>query len=191
MITPPLKKAAAVWGTFHELKSLADFKKCITQGFGENPQNYGGIPHNGIDVLCPEGTEIITSHDGEAAYYEERGADGGFIGYGKYVSIRDRENKFKTEYCHLSQVIKTGQVKAGEVIGLSGNTGNSSAPHLHWTLKNPLAVDPIPFLVWFENMELIKLKDNKDIWLVREGKRSLVYNVSAFQLIGGNIDQVR
>lgn len=42
-----------------------------------------------------------------------------------------------------------------------------------------------------KDMELIKLDNSKDIWLVRDGKRSLVYNVSAFQLIGGNIDNVK
>ena len=156
MIIPPLKKATAVWGIFHELTSLADLKKCITQKFGERPEYYGAGGHNGIDILCPENTEIIASHDGEAAGYEERDEFGIFVGYGKYVSIRDRDNNFKTEYCHLSKVIKTGQVKAGEVIGLSGNTGNSSGPHLHFTLKNPTAIDPIPHLVWFEDMKLTK-----------------------------------
>lgn len=158
MITSPLKKAQHVWGQFHELVDLRDFLKCITQGFGERPEYYGGIGHNGIDVLCPEGTEIIASHDGEAAYYEEKDSNGNFIGYGKYVSVRDRENNFKTEYCHLSQVIKTGQVKAGEVIGLSGNTGNSTGAHLHFTLKTPEAVDPIPHLVWFGMSEQVVIK---------------------------------
>ena len=151
---PPLKKATEVWGIFHELKDLRDFFKCITQRFGERPEYYGGIGHNGLDFVCEEGTPIIASHDGEASYYEERDVDNNFIGYGKYVSIRDRENGFKTEYCHLSKVVKTGQVKAGEVIGLAGNTGNSSGPHLHFTLKNPKAIDPLPFFVWFENMKL-------------------------------------
>lgn len=156
MIYPPLKKATRLWGQFHELVSLTDLKRSITQGFGERPEYYGPGGHNGVDVLCPEGTEIIASHDGEAAAYEEKDENGNFIGYGKYVSIRDRENKFKTEYCHLSKFIKTGQVKAGEVIGLAGSTGNSTAPHLHFTLKNPTAIDPIPHLVWFENMKLTK-----------------------------------
>lgn len=128
----------------------------MTQGFGERPEYYGSGGHNGLDWPCAEGTEILATHDGEAAYYEEKDSSGNFIGYGKYISIRDRENGFKTEYCHLSKVIKTGQVKAGEVIGLSGNTGNSSGPHLHFTLKNPYAIDPIPHLVWFENMKLTK-----------------------------------
>ena len=158
MIYPPLKKAQHVWGQFHELVDLRDFLKCITQPFGVNAEYYGGVPHNGIDVLCPEGTEIIASHDGEAAYYEEKDSNGNFIGYGKYVSVRDRVNNFKTEYCHLSKVIKTGQVKAGEVIGLAGSTGNSTNPHLHWTLKNPEAIDPIPHLVWFEIMKLTKIQ---------------------------------
>ena len=146
-LTPPLKQTSI--GTPRSVSSLISM---ITQGFGERPEYYGGIGHNGVDWPCVEGTPILASHDGEAAYYEEKNPQGEFIGYGKYVSIRDRENGFKTEYCHLSKVVKTGQVKAGEVIGLSGNTGNSTGPHLHFTLKNPTATDPIPHLVWFGAM---------------------------------------
>ena len=153
MIYPPLKQTSV--GTPRNIVSLISL---ISQGFGERPEYYGGIGHTGLDWPCSEGTEILASHDGEAFYYEEKNPQGGFIGYGKYVSIRDRENGFKTEYCHLSKVVKTGQVKAGEVIGLSGNTGNSTAPHLHFTLKNPKAIDPIPNLVWFDSMKLKRIQ---------------------------------
>lgn len=186
-IYPPLRKASHVWGWFHELTSLGDFKKCMTQGFGERPEFYGGIGHNGIDILCPEGTEIIASHDGDASYYEEKDGNGNFIGYGKYVSVRDRINGFKTEYAHLSKMVKTGQVKAGEVIGLSGNTGNSTGPHLHYTLKNPTATDPIPYFVWFDSMRFVKVgQTGTEVWLIVGDKRSHVYNALAFQLINGN-----
>ena len=144
---PPLKQTSI--GTPRSLSSLISM---LTQKFGERPEYYGGIGHNGVDWPCAEGTPILASHDGEAAYYEQKNPQGEFIGYGKYVSIRDRDNGFKTEYCHLSRVVKTGQVKAGEVIGLSGNTGNSTGPHLHFTLKNPTAIDPLPFFVWFGAM---------------------------------------
>ena len=153
ILYPPLKQTSI--GTPRSLSSLFSM---LTQRFGERPEYYGGIGHNGVDWSCAEGTEILASHDGEATYYEEKNPQGEFIGYGKYVSIRDRDNGFKTEYCHLSRVVKTGQVKAGEVIGLSGNTGNSTGPHLHFTLKNPTAIDPLPFFVWFGGMnkELVK-----------------------------------
>jgi len=148
ILTPPLKQTSI--GTPRDLSSLLSM---ISQGFGERPEVYGIGGHNGIDFPCAEGTPIIASHDGEAFYYEEKDVDNNFKGYGKYVSIRNRDGGFKTEYCHLSQLVKTGQVKAGEVIGLAGTTGNSTGNHLHFTLKNPTAIDPIPFLVWFNSMD--------------------------------------
>lgn len=147
ILTPPLKQTSV--GTPRSVDSLISM---LSQRFGERPEYYGPGGHNGLDWPCSEGTPILASHDGEAAYYEEKDINNNFIGYGKYVSIRDRQNSFKTEYCHLSKVVKTGQVKAGEVIGLSGNTGNSSGPHLHFTLKNPTAIDPLPYFVWFNAM---------------------------------------
>ncbi|MBI2110676.1 M23 family metallopeptidase [Candidatus Woesearchaeota archaeon] len=151
-ITPPLRQGIKVrkwFGTNTELKSLSDLLLTISQGFGERPEYYGVGGHNGLDFVCEADTPIFSVHNGEASAYEEKDVNGDFVGYGKYITIRDRDNKFKTEYCHLNKVLKTGQVKAGEVIGLSGNTGNSSGPHLHFTLKNPQAIDPLPHLVWF------------------------------------------
>ena len=145
---PPLKQTSI--GT---PRSVASLISMLSQGFGERPEYYGPGGHNGVDWPCAEGTLILATHDGE------KNPQGEFIGYGKYVSIRDRDNGFKTEYCHLSKVVKTGQVKAGEVIGLSGNTGNSSGPHLHFTLKNPTATDPLPFFVWFGNMSETEVKN--------------------------------
>src|SRR3990167_2598582 len=150
-IYPPLKKAS-FFGWYHELRSIGDFEKCIVQRFGERPEVYGLKGHNGIDLPCIVGTPILATHDGEASAYEERCVDNNYRGYGKYVSIRNRASGFKTEYCHLSEFIKTGQVKAGEVIGLSGNTGFSDGPHLHFTLKITEAVDPLPHFFWFDTM---------------------------------------
>ena len=158
ILYPPLKKAS-YFGWFHELKSLGDFNKCITQRFGENPQVYGPKGHNGIDIACPNGTEIFASHDGECSYYEELDEFGNFKGYGRYLVVRDRNNGFKTEYCHLDKVVKTGLVKVGELIGHSDNTGFSSGPHLHWTLKVGDAVDPLPHLVWFNTMTEQEVKN--------------------------------
>ena len=167
ILTPPLKQTSV--GT---PRSLASLFSMLTQRFGERPEYYGPGGHNGVDWPCAEGTEVLASHDGEAAYYEEKNPQGEFIGYGKYVTIRDRNNGFKTEYCHLSRVVKTGQVKAGEVIGLSGNTGNSTGPHLHFTLKNPTAIDPLPFFVWFGvmNETLVKARQVCEGYLDPEGQ---------------------
>ena len=77
------------------------------------------------------------------------------------------EGGYRTLYAHLSEsvpVIAGNEVAAGAIIGYSGNTGNSTAPHLHLTLKRDGAtaagetvfsgdiVDPTPFLEALENV---------------------------------------
>ena len=104
-------------------------------------------PHRGIDYGCPEGTEILASADGMVLNV-------GFAqtGYGNYVIIQ-HEDGFGTVYAHL-KAWKGGiyrQVKKGEVIGWSGNTGNSTGPHLHFELRSKAsdyrtAQDPKPFM---------------------------------------------
>lgn len=84
--------------------------------------------HEGIDYLCPEGTEILASADGVVIA-------SGFsaTGYGEYIIIQHADET-GTVYAHLSRRNKIlfARVQQGEVIGWSGNTGNSSGPHLHF-----------------------------------------------------------
>lgn len=82
--------------------------------------------HNGIDFGIPAGTKLYSCIDGEVI---ESRTD---IGYGNYVKIEN--NKCGVLYAHLESLgIAVGEsVKAGQLIGLSGNTGNSTGPHLHF-----------------------------------------------------------
>lgn len=102
----------------------------VTQTWGVNPQDYarfGLKGHNGIDYGTPVGTVIIAPHDGNIL---EVASDPG--GYGLYVKIEnDQEGSI---LAHLSQQdVRVGEyVRRGDRIGLSGNTGNSTGPHLHW-----------------------------------------------------------
>lgn len=127
----------------------------ITQGFGENPENYAifGLPgHNGVDFGCVLGTPIRAAANGTvtSAKWDTSSAKGG---YGMYVVID--HGGFTTLYAHLSQFVVGAGTKVfkGNTIGLSGNTGNSTGPHLHFTLKIPGkgapgysdAVDPMAF----------------------------------------------
>jgi len=104
----------------------------VTQEFGENPQNYakykmGG--HNGRDFGVPVGTEVRTCSNGKVISI---GWDPS--GYGNFIKIWHKWGA--TLYAHLSEIkTKVGDyLHHGEVIGLSGNTGNSTGPHLHWEI---------------------------------------------------------
>ncbi|HET7023846.1 MAG TPA: M23 family metallopeptidase [Gemmatimonadales bacterium] len=94
--------------------------------------------HPGIDIAVPEGTLVRASASGSVA---ESGID---PQYGNFVLLQ-HEDDYQTMYGHLSRIlVRTGaQVQAGQVIGLSGNTGRSSAPHLHFEIRRDgSSVDP-------------------------------------------------
>lgn len=99
-------------------------------------------PHAGLDVAVRTGTAVNAPAD---AIVIDTG-DYYFCGKG---ALLDHGNGLITLYCHLSEFIaKTGDtVKRGERIALSGGTGRSTAPHLHWTVYlNGVAVEPELFL---------------------------------------------
>jgi murein DD-endopeptidase MepM/ murein hydrolase activator NlpD len=103
----------------------------LTQGFGGNPASYaqfGLKGHNGLDYGLPTGTQIIAPHNGKVIEV----ADEGTRGYGKYIKIENE--KEGSVMAHLSSFqVKVGDtVSEGQPIALSGNTGNSTGPHLHW-----------------------------------------------------------
>ena len=95
--------------------------------------------HQGQDITVKSGTSIHSPADGivKRAYYAG--------GFGNHIKL-DHGNGYTTLFAHLSKIkVKHGQkVKKGEVIGLTGNTGRSTAPHLHYEIhhygesKNPL-----------------------------------------------------
>jgi len=98
--------------------------------------------HEGVDFTAPVGTEIYASGNGvvtKAGRY--RG------GYGIQV-VLDHGYSYVTLYAHMSRVlVRRGEkVKRGQIIGYVGNTGKSTAPHLHYEVrKNGRAVNPIYF----------------------------------------------
>ena len=96
--------------------------------------------HNGLDLKVNIGDTIVAAFDGKVRVvkYERRG-------YGKYVVIR-HDNGLETVYGHLSkQLVEDNQlVKAGEPIGLGGNTGRSTGSHLHFETRFlGIAINPI------------------------------------------------
>lgn len=94
--------------------------------------------HNGLDFGAPVGTPVRSTMDGRVVY-----AGWNDQGYGNLVIVEN--GPYRTYYAHLSSIpVSVGQqVSAGTVIGLSGNTGNSTGPHLHYEIRiNQKAIDP-------------------------------------------------
>jgi murein DD-endopeptidase MepM/ murein hydrolase activator NlpD len=135
----------------------------ITQSFGKNPamyKKYGMKGHNGIDFRTkfadtPLGRRYVTAAKGGTVIGV---TNQGTAGYGLFIRIQHFRDE-QTVYGHLTNVyVKVGQkVKIGERIGLTGNSGDSTGPHLHfgfrpWNWKTLTGngfsgyVDPKPFL---------------------------------------------
>jgi hypothetical protein len=134
-----------------------DLKFLVTQRFGENPQYYEATKgHNGIDYGAPEGTPIRAAADGivSRAELDTTTATNSKAGYGYHVRLLHPNNTM-TIYAHFIEngiMVSTGQnVKMGEVIGRSGNTGMSTGPHLHFELRTGISlttsIDPEPLIV--------------------------------------------
>lgn len=91
-----------------------------------------GRNHNGTDYAVPLNTEI-QSVTGGTVIFTGYDADG----YGNYIKIKDNSGNTHT-YAHLNKIqTATGEsVSPGEIIGLSGNTGRSTGPHLHYEVRD-------------------------------------------------------
>ncbi|MFE2278828.1 M23 family metallopeptidase [Streptomyces sp. NPDC059454] len=136
------KKTTASW-----VSPVKSYK--LSASFAQN----GGMwasKHSGQDYAVPTGTPVVATHGGTVVKAGPNGAGDG-PAYGNAVVIK-HGNKTYSQYAHLSQVdVKIGQiVKTGQKIALSGNTGNSSGPHLHFEIRTTpnygSAVDPAQFL---------------------------------------------
>lgn len=100
-------------------------------------------PHLGIDLAGPRKTPLFSSHGGVVIY---TGRD--FRGFGKMILIESGTG-WATLYAHLDEIlVSEGQkVRLGETIGLMGNTGRSTGPHLHFEIrKDKGPVDPLLYL---------------------------------------------
>lgn len=100
-----------------------------------------GRLHAGIDIPAPIGTRIVAADKGTVVIAGPTG------GYGNYTCIQHTK-ALSTCYGHQSRILVSpaDDVRAGQVIGLSGNTGNSTGPHLHFeTRNNGSPFDPMTF----------------------------------------------
>jgi len=103
--------------------------------------------HEGIDIAIPMGTPVQATGDGivvTAARLE--------YGYGIHVIVDHPEAGYQTVYAHLSSImpdLSPGQsIKRWDTVGLSGNTGLSARPHLHYEILDSTGtpIDPLPFI---------------------------------------------
>jgi murein DD-endopeptidase MepM/ murein hydrolase activator NlpD len=112
----------------------------IIMGFGPKTN---GQHNDGINLAVPEGTSVKAAEDGVVAY-----AGNELKGYGNLILVR-HSNGFVTAYAHASELmVKRGdQVKRGQVIARSGQTGTVSSPQLHFEIrKGASPVDPTQYL---------------------------------------------
>jgi hypothetical protein len=127
----PLGTGEFIWPSQYQALSGDDFR----------------VGHPGIDLAAPLGSPVFAADTGLVTFAGWTGA----IGYGNTVLV-DHGNGYQTLYAHLSQVSTYcgAKVEKGKLVGLSGNTGNSTGPHLHFEVRvpdgyiNPLRVLPTP-----------------------------------------------
>ncbi|BGI50793.1 MAG: murein DD-endopeptidase MepM [Arsenophonus endosymbiont of Ceratovacuna japonica] len=104
-----------------------------------NPVTGYLLPHKGIDFSIPIGTPILSVNDGKVIVVKYSKVAGNFI-------VIKHDQQYTTRYMHLHKLlVKLGQkVKKGECIALSGNTGRTTGPHLHYELLfNNHAINPL------------------------------------------------
>ena len=136
----PVPANSPVTQTFaqHEARAKAN-------GWCTRPGNcpFGVYYYGGVDFGIPNGTPIVAARDGVVGLVRKDPT-----GYGVHVRI-NHDAGYISIYAHLREyIVAQGQpVEAGEVIGYSDNTGNSTGPHLHFEVrKDGIPIDPMPLL---------------------------------------------
>ncbi|MEU7135618.1 M23 family metallopeptidase [Streptomyces sp. NPDC046261] len=107
--------------------------------YGQAGVNWMSV-HTGIDFPVAYGTPVMAATDGTVRTQYN-------VAYGNMAIVTSPDGT-ETWYCHLSSTkVRSGSVKAGDVIAYSGNSGNSTGPHLHFEVRpGGSAVDPLPWL---------------------------------------------
>lgn len=137
----------------------------ITSGFGirQHPVLHQKAMHGGVDMRAAQGTPVYATADGvvEWASFHKNS------GLGKMVKLVHNYG-FSSTYGHLNSVeVDVGDyVRRGELIGHTGNTGISSAPHLHYEVHYLYRrLDPRPFLEWsIDNYDVLFTREEHVKW---------------------------
>ena len=164
----------------------------ITSYYGtrKDPFNKHKKHHSGVDVLAKIDTAVRAAESGTVIFAGDKGK------LGKAIVI-DHGNGLRTVYGHLNRFLTTNgrKVRRGEIIAGAGNTGRSTAPHLHFTvMQNGQTVDPLLYTyerVWTapfdisgafrtlsaeRTLQLEKALDDKKSFFIKEGKLSSAAN---------------
>lgn len=117
----------------YKITRFLDQDHRISQSFGERPeyyQQFGFLGHEGVDYATPVGTELFAPFDGIILKDQIDKA------YGNYLVIFDPIQKCAMWFCHLNDTpVNAGdRVTRGQLVAHTGNTGNSTGPHLHVNL---------------------------------------------------------
>jgi len=147
-----LYKADTYLNTIRYLPLGTPLNGNITSRYGKrkDPFNKKSAFHTGIDIRGKKGEKIYATADGVVLKSFRNG------GYGNYITI-DHGNGYTTAYAHLHKYLvhKGDRVTRGQVIGLVGNTGRSTGPHLHYEIAlNNNTINPHNF------MKVASLLDN-------------------------------
>ena len=125
--------------------SIWPAKGWLSSGFGYRISPFTGLRefHKGFDISSRKGTKVIATADGVVRFAGRNGL------YGNMIKI-DHGHGMMTRYGHLEKMLKKrgDAVKRGDVIGLMGNTGRSTGPHVHYEVfLNGLPVNPQKYIL--------------------------------------------
>ena len=114
----------------------------ITTQFNQAGELWLSGYHTGVDIACPVGTPIYAAFDGQVSFA------GSASRYGGLICLTDKRGTI-IKYAHLSEIgVGYGEsVVKGQLIGKTGNTGNTTGPHLHFEVQvNGQLCDPSTWL---------------------------------------------
>jgi murein DD-endopeptidase MepM/ murein hydrolase activator NlpD/nucleoid-associated protein YgaU len=144
LFIPNARLSSASLKQFYGMQFQWPARGAISSPFGYRANPFTGLRtfHSAVDIVVNVGTSIRAVIDG-------RVADTGYNSvFGNYIILK-HDSGYQSLYAHLSKIsVKEGSyISKGAVIGLSGNTGQSTGPHLHFSLfKNGQALDPLKYL---------------------------------------------
>lgn len=140
LFIPNARLSSASMQQFYGTTFMWPARGAISSPFGYRSNPFTGLRtfHSAIDIVVSVGTRVKAASDGTVA-------DTGYNSvFGNYVILK-HSGGYQTMYAHLSSILvhEGSRVSQGGIVGLSGNTGQSTGPHLHFSVfKNGQALDP-------------------------------------------------